>query len=432
MAGERYVLLTLASSRSRWLAAVTQWANAGAIAADVIKCVSPEELRARLGSSRSFSAAVVDGGLPSLDRDLVDAALTRGCAVVAITSAHGTGRDLRSLGVTATIGDGFTADELFETLRSAAAPVPTSDAEVADQPPPPPASWRGHVAALCGAGGTGVSVAAMALAQTLAGDPRYGGLVLLADLALRADQALLHDARDLTPGVQELVEAHRSRRPTLEMVRDHTFAISERRYRLLLGLRRARAWSSLRPRAFEAAFDSLLQAHRAVVCDTDGDVEGEREGGSADVEERNVMARTAISRANVVFVVGLPGMHGIHALVRTIGEITSFGVASDRIVPVVNRAARRHVARAESAAAVSALLRDGHDGIGRPVFLPERHLEQCVANVRRLPDALGSVLADAFHERLAAASAAPSSAAAPERVAPGSLGTWAEDDEVTR
>ena len=75
------------------------------------------------------------------------------------------------------------------------------------------------------------------------------GAVLLADFRLHAEQAMLHDARDVVPGVQELVDAFRAGRPADGEVRALTFAVPERGYQLLLGLRRARAWSTIRPRA---------------------------------------------------------------------------------------------------------------------------------------------------------------------------------------
>ena len=61
---------------------------------------------------------------------------------------------------------------------------------------------------MTGPGGVGRSTLAMALAAGLAADPRDAGLVVLADLALHAQQALLHDAGDV-PGVVELVDAYR-------------------------------------------------------------------------------------------------------------------------------------------------------------------------------------------------------------------------------
>ena len=52
----------------------------------------------------------------------------------------------------------------------------------------------------------------------------------------------------------------------------------------------------------------------AVVADVTGDVEGEAEGGSADVEERNHLARSAVLNSSVVVAVGAPGMKGVHSL----------------------------------------------------------------------------------------------------------------------
>src|SRR3546814_3627994 len=95
------------------------------------------------------------------------------------------------------------------------------------------------------------------LAQGLARDPRYSELICLADLALDAEQAMLHAARDVVPGVAELVEAHRSGSPGPHEVRDLTWEVGERGYRLLLGLRRHRDWTAIRPRAFDAALDGL-------------------------------------------------------------------------------------------------------------------------------------------------------------------------------
>ena len=78
-------------------------------------------------------------------------------------------------------------------------------------------------------------------------------MVLLADLNLDADQAALHDARDVVPGVAELVDAHRGGQPSADEIRTLTFRVPSRSYHLLLGLRRHRDWTVLRPRAFEAA-----------------------------------------------------------------------------------------------------------------------------------------------------------------------------------
>lgn len=347
MAGERYVLLGLAPARSSWFRVVAQWANSGTIPAEFVKCLSVEELRARLASGRPFSAALLDSGLAGLDRDLVDTARRTGCAVMAVADHRAQNRnhaDWGLLGVAEVLPEYFDPKALLAALGAHAVMISRADALPgdpmgADGGAEPAPSSRGLVAMVCGPGGTGASTAAIALAQGLAVDPRHEP-VLLADLALRAEQAMLHDARDIMPGVQELVEAHRTRRPPPGDVRALAFEVDERGYDLLLGLRRAQAWSSIRTRAFEAAFASLRGAYRVVVADADADLEGEESGGSYEVEERHVMARTAASQADVVFAVGMAGMKGLHSLVRVLNDLRSFGVAPERVVPVVNRASK--------------------------------------------------------------------------------------------
>src|SRR4029077_19561840 len=130
------------------------------------------------------------------------------------------------------------------------------------------------------------------------------------------------------PGVQELVEAHRAGRPAPEEVRALTFAVDERGYHLMLGLRRSRHWAGIRPRSFAASFDSLRRAYHVVVCDIDADFEGEAEGGSIDVEERNTMARHPALRADAVIAVGSPTMKGLHSLVRVLHDLLTVGVAA--------------------------------------------------------------------------------------------------------
>ena len=93
-----------------------------------------------------------------------------------------------------------------------------------------------------------------------------------------------------------------------------TFDVPRRGYRLLLGLRQPEAWSALRPRAIDASIEGLRRSFQVVVADVTGDVEGEAEGGSADVEERNHLARSAALHSSVVVVVGAPGMKGVYSL----------------------------------------------------------------------------------------------------------------------
>jgi hypothetical protein len=295
-----------------------------------------------------------------------------------------------------------------------------------------PGSGAGLLAVVCGPGGTGASTAAAALAQGL-GASDLAGDVVLADLARHAEQAMLHDVRDVVPGIQELVEAHRSGRPSAEDVRALTFDVVERRYHLLLGLRQARSWTTVRARSFEASLTSLRSTFGAVVCDVTADFESEDDGGSADVEERNLMARTAVRSADVVFAVGRPGVKGVHALVRVLAELAGAGVPPARTVPVFNAAPRHPRARAELAAALAELAVPvpGSQRLVGPLFLPVRKVEAALRDAVLLPAPLPAMLAGAFGavvERCGPA--ADLSQQGLERVEPGAIGHWGDADDM--
>lgn len=422
---ERYVVLGLAPARAAWFREVGRWANSGLVPCEFVRCVSVEELRARLGSNRPHSAVLVDAGVAGVDRDLLDCARAAGCAVIVVSDGR-VARDWPALGAAAVLHDGFDRHALVATLEATARPVRRADA-VEDPAVAAPlvGAWLGRLAVVVGPGGTGASTMAAALAQGLADAEPLPGSVLLADFCRNAEQAMLHDAGDVAPGVEELVEAHRGGHPALDAVRALTFDVVERRYRLLLGLRRARHWATLRPRATAAALVSLRRAFRVVVCDCDADLEGEAEGGSPDVEERNVLARLAASGADVVFAVGVPSMKGLHSLARVVGDLVDFGVPPDRVVPVLNRAPRRPRARAELTRALAALVGPltGRGGPGA-VFVPERRVEAALRDGTRLPAPLTRPLAAAFAAVLGRTGEREVPEVRPEPVAPGSLGSW--------
>jgi hypothetical protein len=440
---DRYVLLGLAPGRADWFRTLGQWANAAVLPAEFIRCVSVEEVRARLRSSRSFSAVLVDASAPGIDRDLVGEASSVGATVLVVDANRA--RDWRELGAAAVLAPAFSRDELLEVLAATAAPVGPAvleDAVSASEP----ASAVGPLLAVTGPGGTGASSVAIALAQGLATGEggaavrpaRTGGGgparpdVLLADLCLVADQAMLHDARVLVPGLQEVVEAHRSARPTAEQLRDQTFEVPARGYRLLLGLRRQRHWVSLRARAFAATLDSLVRSADVVVADVEADVEGEAECGSPDVEERNLLARATLARADVVVVVGEPSMKGTYALVRTLGELLGFGVEPERLLPVLAGAPRSPRVRAELTATLAELLAASVGAVGRqlapPLHLPARDVDAALRDGVALPAVLARTTTRAVATRLArtgdrAAIGEPE----PVPVRPGELAGWSEE-----
>ncbi len=430
--GDRYVVLGLARVRAPWFGDVARWATSAALPVDFVKVVSGEEARARLRTGRPFSALLVDAGLAALDRDLVELAWQHGCVVIAVDDGRSV-RSWRELGVHAVLPADFEREQLLDGLRAVARPLSRGD-ELAmptmQTAAEPPGAWRGWLVAVTGAGGVGRSTLAMALAAGLAADPRDRGLVVLADLALDGHQALLNDAGDVVPGLSELVDAHRAAALPAPQVRAMCFTVPDRGYDLLIGLRRHRDWTALRPRAVDAALQAVRGTYRVVVADVDADVEGEDQCGSVEVEDRNVLARHTLRDADLVLVVGLPGIAGVHSQLRVTRDLLELGLAGDRIVPVVNRAPRNPRMRAEAGAAYARLLTATNPGVmlaSSPVYLPERRrVAELLRDNAAPPAPLVRPLAGAVRGLLDVAERRTGGAvtAEPVPVTPGSLGSW--------
>ncbi len=97
--GERYVVLGLGQARSPWFRDLARMATAGSVPLEFVKCVSHEEAHVRLASGRAFSALLVDGGLPGVDRDLIGDARRAGVAVLVVEHPR-VARDWDALGAT--------------------------------------------------------------------------------------------------------------------------------------------------------------------------------------------------------------------------------------------------------------------------------------------------------------------------------------------
>jgi hypothetical protein len=169
-----------------------------------------------------------------------------------------------------------------------------------------------------------------------------------------------------------------------------------------------------------------------VVADVDDDLEGERISGSLDVEDRNAMARLVVQAADLVVVVGAPGMKGTHSLLRVVRDVLDHGVPGDRVLPVINRAPRSPRARAELARSFGDLLAvsAGSTGVPSPVHLPaRRNLDELLRDGARFPEpwlapVCGAAVAvldrDTSERRIA------DRAPEPVAIMPGSLGSWTE------
>lgn len=439
MTTERFVVLGLAQARSAWFRDVARWSNSASVPVEFIKRMSIEQVRVSLRAGRRLSALLIDDSISGLDRDLIDLALETGCAVILVDSGR-SGPTWIELGASALLPTGFSRADLTHTLDQVATPVARTNEAISAGPSEPSTrgGFRGRLIAVTGSGGAGGSTVSMAIAQGLASDARHASLVCLADLALHADLTMLHDATDVVPGIIELVEAHRSGAPSVESVRALTWHVDARGYHLLLGLRRHRDWTAVRPRSFEASIESLRRGFRAVVADIDDDFEGEALTGSLDIEERNLMARAVTQAADLVVVVGSTGMHGMHAMLRVTKDLLHHGVSGQRIVPVINRSPRSPRARAELTRTFGELLSAAAQdhGVPSPLHLPERrNLEVALRDGARLQDAwvapvYGPVraLLDRYPDDATTDGESGREAERLVPVAPGSLGTSAEDD----
>lgn len=423
---ERFVVLALPHARSVWFRELQRWATAGALAVELVACVSVEEALARLAGDRPFSALVVDVDRLGVDRDLVDRAHDCGCAVLFVGPPR-PGRDWRVLGADAALPSGFSRDELVGVLGQVAHPIHRTDAATADAAPDDD-GVAGHLVAVTGPGGTGASTIAMAIAQGLAAR-RAMGEVLLADLCLWADQAMLHGTPDIVPGLPELVEGHRVGHLSPDEHRDLVYDVVGRGYHLLLGLRRHHEWAALRPRAVDAALDGLRRAYPIVVADIEPDLEGHELTGSLEVEERNHLARSTVDRATAIVTVGAGTTKAVHALSRMIADIVEHGIEPERVIPVVNRAPRHPSARAEITRAIADLLRPA---LGRKVdlhpvvFIPDRRsVEGSVRDATALPNAVVAPLIGLLTQRLLRPSRRPNETLP---VVPGTLGSWATEE----
>lgn len=421
---DRYVVLGVAHARSAWFNEVSRWATAGAAPVEFVKCVSAEEVLARLASGRPVSALLADAGRVGLDRDVIDVARRAGCAVIVVDDGR-TPRDWFALGAHHVLTPEFNRRQFLDALGAFATAIGRVDHDPPVVAELPDTAWRGRLVAVTGTGGSGASTVAMGLAQAFGADARHRGMVLLADLALDADQAMLHDARDVLPGVPELVDACRSGVADAA-VDDVTFRLDDRGYDLLLGLRRHRDWTALRPRAFEAALDAVRRRYRLVVADVDPDVEGEDETGSTDVADRNHMARHTMWSADAVLVVATPTAHGTHSLVRRTQALLQLGVEPSRLVAVVNHTGRSPRRRAQLTRAYAELAAVDGGTLSSPLFASgSRRVDDAVTRGAPLPDTWCRPLGTAVLSLLERVGPRPAHhVTEPDRIAPGSLGSW--------
>ena len=400
MTVQRWRVAGLAVPNSGWFSELARWSTAAAVPVDFIKCVSVSEVRERFASGEVFSALLVGAAVGGLDRSLISDARAHGAAVIVVTSTAAEPQN--GLGATATLPESFGRDELVVALTQHARPAARAVlSRFASRPQP--VNWKGRLIVVAGSGGVGKSVLAAALAQGLAAEASNRGLVLLADASLHADQAVIHDARDVTTGLQELVEACEAGWIGTDQLQSFVLEPYRRGYHLLLGLRRPRDWAELSRRRLGDALTGLTSAYRLVVADScahgsHGRRPGQAPGaGRRAADGSELLARAVTQRGDLVAVVGSGDTLGIHALVRALTGFAEGGVPAERLLPVVNRSPRRRRSRQQITAALSELLEGTvASGAARSVCVREhRGVEPALRDGVSIPPGVGRELTKA-------------------------------------
>jgi len=421
MTGEHFVVLGVARARTGWLAEIGRWATSSALPIDFIRCVSVDEVRARLLGDRRHSAVLLDERCVGVDRDLLGTARDARCAPIVVCGAAPR-RDWLGLGASAVLVEPLDPSAIALALREHALPIdrgrrsagPRADDEVDVS----------RLITVTGAGGTGTSTTAMALAAQFAIDHD----VALVDGALDADQALLHDLGDVLPGLPELVEAHRTSTPTIDDVRAGLWRCPVQGYDVLPGLRRHRDWATMRKRTVAAAIRSVRAAYGLVIADADLDLEGESETGVLDLEDRNALSRELLTTADVVVLTARPGIVGVQRLLRAIGVLDEHGIALERVVPVVIGAPRSSLRRSELTRTILRLLAETRPTatVVTPVMIPvRRDLEPFLRDAGPLPTSTAGSVTAAVELVLRSVEPQRAPVGQPVRVVPGHLGRTA-------
>ncbi|HEY5888289.1 MAG TPA: hypothetical protein VIT24_11210 [Acidimicrobiales bacterium] len=371
----RHRVATLGRPGPAWPRAIARWGSGATLPLDTTTCVSAEELRALLETA-TVDLAIVEAGMPGVDRVLADA-VRRAGAALAVVDGPGLDTTRDRLEPDAILAADFDPEALAAVLHGQARRRPGRPPQPvpADDPQP-----LGRLVAVTGPPGVGASTVAQALAAHHTRQAR----TLLADLALDADQHLRHGVRPGHDGVFELAEALRHA-PPADLVPPTADLVAG--YDLLCGLRRRQEWTALSTVVADHVIEVLRRSHPLVVADVPADLDGRAESGSLDLEERNALARATLPVAAVVVVVGRWTTTGVHRLVRTLVDLNRHGIDHDRLQPVLNDAPTSAVRQALACRTLGALLTEVDGGPWRdPACLAhDRGVEACVREARSLP-----------------------------------------------
>lgn len=288
---------------------------------------------------RRPTASLVDGRIDQVDAALIGS-IGHACPVLVIDDpAHRNAWELA--GASAVLDPQALSDGLPHVLATALS---------GSTPPPAPdaGAWHGgHLVVVLGASTADVAAGADELARALA--HRSVEPVVLIDLTREPVLAPLHGLDPMADGLPELLAASRFGRPPGSTV-DRLLHPAERgRHLILPGLRHPQGWVTIGRRSTVTALDAIRSHVDTVIALVDGDLEGETETGSFDVEDRNLLARTTVAMADIAVVVGGADLIGQIGTAQQLGRLATFGIDPGSTMVLVDTRGRIRPNRAVGA-----------------------------------------------------------------------------------
>lgn len=398
---QQTVVAVLTSKTESWWRS-PRWADALASpGASVVTCATAAHLHALLRSAGRLAAVLIDAEATGVHADLI-ADIVRSGAAVHVRDRPPYRLPWTSLGA-AIVPDGAAG-------LPTGLPAPSSEASRAT-------GSLGHLVAVMGPCERTQAMATV-VAETVARLVARAtcGTTVLADLTLTAPHRSDHQLSATVRGLPELLQ--RSRFGAVEdPLIARGVAVAGRSYRLVPGLQHPRDWLHLGRHSTEAALLALRRAASVTVAHIDDDLEGERQTGAFDIEDRNRLARTTATAADLLLVVGTTAASSLVHVRRTADALLELGVDPDRIAIAITP--RPRALRARTVAVE--LQRPWDRGVQRPPVLVPSPIGAARRAIRPL---LVTALARAPWDPCPARSA-PTAV----RVVPGELGHWDDGDD---
>lgn len=412
-----YSILGLAHPRSNWLRDVSTWTNSGALSATLTKCFSEGEARQHLQALRPWSALIIDDHMALRCETLINEAASLSLPTFIVTDDSNDA--LRS---TATLSASFTRDDLVAALATHALPSLEPEPQEIAKVISAGTKWQGSLIAVTGPGNTGASTVATAFAQHLGKKAVDPGSVALIDFARNAQQDVLHNVFNSRASVEDLIDANRMRVADSEDVRALLVSCDTRAFSLLCGVRKSSAWTTFGQGSIVRSLDALRQSYLQTVVDITCDVESRNETGSSDLELRNSLSIETARRADLVVVVGLPGVKGLHSVWQSVTTLLGVGVDSQRIVIVINRSPKNALARRGIASTLRSFIA-ASSPLCDIACIGEYNIEPSLLDGTELPNKLTAEVAKSLEQALSSVHAVHADEVATP-IAPGTLGDF--------